>query len=295
MSHLVVVDGHAVAHRAYHSIPPLTHNGQPVNALYGFYSILLSAVDTLKPNYLVVCLDSPGPTFRQSEYLAYRARRQPTEHNLVIQLPQIPLTLEKAHIPSISLGGYEADDLIASLIVQHRDQIDHSTIITGDQDLMQLVDDQTNLFMPASRGLLEAKIIGPAEVKEKLGVAPVQVIDLKALMGDLSDNYPGVPGIGPKAAVNLLKQFNSLDEVYSNIDKIQPSLAGRLISYKDSAYLSKKLATLVNNIPLNFDLNTAEFTNDTIAGLLDLFKQYNFKSLLNRLKKNKKVEKLSLF
>ncbi|HPD44591.1 MAG TPA: 5'-3' exonuclease H3TH domain-containing protein, partial [Candidatus Woesebacteria bacterium] len=147
----------------------------------------------------------------------------------------------------------------------------------------------------ASRGLLEAKIIGPAEVKEKLGVAPVQVIDLKALMGDLSDNYPGVPGIGPKAAVNLLKQFNSLDEVYSNIDKIQPSLAGRLISYKDSAYLSKKLATLVNNIPLNFDLNTAEFTNDTIAGLLDLFKQYNFKSLLNRLKKNKKVEKLSLF
>jgi DNA polymerase-1 len=291
MSHLVIIDGHAVAHRAYHSIPPLTTNGQPVNAIYGFYSMLLSAVDTLKPNYLVVCLDSPGPTFRQSEFVGYRAKRKPTDPSLVSQLPLIPQTLDIAKINYFALGGYEADDLISTLTrrsLKKRRRSDKKsiiskvTIITGDKDLMQLVSDQVSLFVPI-RGLSETKLFGPAEVKEKLGVDPDQVIDLKALMGDMSDSYPGVAGVGPVAATDLLKNYQTLDNIYSHLEDIKSPLREKLIKDKDNAYLSQKLATLIANIPLKFTLKPAKFGPPNILGLESLFTEYNFKSLLSRL------------
>ncbi len=294
MKHLVIVDGHAVAHRAYHSIPPLTHNGQPVNAIYGFYSMLLTAIDTLKPDHLAVCLDSPGPTFRQTEFIGYRAKRKPADQDLVSQLPLLPQTLALSTIPSLSLGGYEADDLIATLVKENKEKVSDITIITGDKDLMQLVDDKVQLFMPI-QGLSITKIIKPDDVRVKLGVSPKQVVDLKALMGDMSDNYPGVAGIGPKVATDLLTQFGTLDNIYKNLDKIKPSISEKLIKYKENAYLSQKLATLIDNIPINFDFDTADFNNDKIMGLSNLFKQYNFKSLLNRLHKKSEPEKLSLF
>jgi len=294
MKHLVIVDGHAVAHRAYHSIPPLTHNGQPVNAIYGFYSMLLTAIDTLKPDHLAVCLDSPGPTFRQTEFIGYRAKRKPADQDLVSQLPLLPQTLALSTIPSLSLGGYEADDLIATLVKENKEKVSDITIITGDKDLMQLVDDKVQLFMPI-QGLSITKIIKPDDVRVKLGVSPKQVVDLKALMGDMSDNYPGVAGIGPKVATDLMTQFGTLDNIYKNLDKIKPSISEKLIKYKENAYLSQKLATLIDNIPINFDFDTADFNNDKIMGLSNLFKQYNFKSLLNRLHKKSEPEKLSLF
>ena len=294
MSHLVIVDGHAIAHRAYHSIPPLSHNGEPVNAIYGFYSMLLSAIDTLKPDHLIVCLDSPGPTFRQNEFIAYRAKRKPTDHDLVSQLPKLHDTLEIANIPHLSIGGYEADDLIATIVKDNLDKVDEITIITGDKDLMQLVSTKVQMFMPI-QGLSVTKIMKPDDVREKLGVSPSQVIDLKALMGDMSDNYPGVPGIGPKVATDLLKQFGTLDNIYKNLDKIKPAIVGKLTTHKESAYLSQKLATLIDNIPLNFDFDTATYNNDKIMGLSALFKLYNFKSLFTRLNAPKKIEKLSLF
>jgi len=294
MKHLVIVDGHAVAHRAYHSIPPLTHNGQPVNAIYGFYSMLLTAIDTLKPDHLAVCLDSPGPTFRQTEFIGYRAKRKPADQDLVSQLPLLPQTLALSTIPSLSLGGYEADDLIATLVKENKEKVSDITIITGDKDLMQLVDDKVQLFMPI-QGLSITKIIKPDDVRVKLGVSPKQVVDLKALMGDMSDNHPGVAGIGPKVATDLLTQFGTLDNIYKNLDKIKPSISEKLIKYKENAYLSQKLATLIDNIPINFDFDTADFNNDKIMGLSNLFKQYNFKSLLNRLHKKSEPEKLSLF
>jgi DNA polymerase I len=294
MNHLVIVDGHAIAHRAYHSIPPLSHNGQPVNAIYGFYSMLLSAIDTLKPDHLIVCLDSPGPTFRQSEFIAYRAKRKPADRDLITQLPQLPITLNTAHIPNLAMGGYEADDLIATIVKNNRDKVDDITIITGDKDLMQLVDSKVQLFMPI-QGLSVTKIIKPDDVREKLGVSPAQVIDLKALMGDMSDCYPGVPGIGPKVATDLLKQFGTLDNIYKNLDKIKPTIVEKLSIHKESAYLSQKLATLIDNIPLSYDFDAADFNNDKIMGLSALFKQYNFKSLYSRLNKKPDEPKLSLF
>lgn len=305
MSHLVIVDGHAIAHRAYHSIPPLTFNGQPVNAIYGFYSMLLSAIDTLNPKYLVVCLDSPGPNFRNEEFLGYRAKRKPSDDNLIVQLPELKNSLETARLNSFALSGFEADDLIAAITKQALKKIIHNpktghkkkaitkiTIITGDKDLMQLVTQQVNLFVPI-RGLSETKLFTPADVKEKLGVNPNQVIDLKGLMGDASDNYPGVAGIGPKSATDLLTQYGTLENVYAHLDEIKPVVKAKLEADQDNAFLSKKLATLVSDIPVKFSLRQSRLNLAQITGLINLFKSYNFRSLVARLeKKNPKLSKI---
>lgn len=294
MSHLVIVDGHAIAHRAYHSIPPLTSNGQPVNAIYGFYSMILSALDTLKPKYLIVCLDSPGPNFRNDEFIAYRAQRKPADIDLKTQLPLLPKTLESAGISHYSLGGFEADDLIATItkksLRRHKNgkkMITKVTIITGDKDLMQLVDDKVSLFVPV-QGLSVTKTYDALGVKERLGVDPNQVIDLKALMGDQSDNYPGIEGIGPKTAIDLLTKYQTLDNIYSSLEKssdIKDAVKSKLLKDRDNAYLSQKLATLVTNIPLSFTLHSSKLLPTTYLSLEKLFSEYNFKSLLSRIRR----------
>jgi DNA polymerase-1 len=299
MSKLVIVDGHAIIHRAYHSIPPLSYNGQPVNALYGFYSMLLTAITNLDPKYLVVCLDSPGPNFRNHEFLGYRAKRKAADSELVSQLPLLKTTLEQAKVASFSMGGFEADDLIATITARalkkitpkKKKLISQIIIITGDKDLMQLVDQKVSLFVPI-RGLSETKIFQPQDVKEKLGVLPTQVVDLKALMGDMSDNYPGVAGIGPKAATDLLSQYQNLDNIYQNLDQIKDSLRQKLEKDKDNAYLSQKLATLVSNIPLTFKLQAARIKPSFYLNLATLFKNYNFKSLLSRVEKKTSLKPL---
>ncbi|MBU3935114.1 hypothetical protein KJ909_00385 [Patescibacteria group bacterium] len=286
MSRLLIVDGHAIAHRAYHSIPPFSHNGQPVNLIYGFYSMLLSVIDQLQPKYLLVCLDSPGPVFRNQEFLAYRTQRKPADKNLVVQLPELKNSLEKAAIPNFSLGGYEADDLIATLTHQSliKPLISRVTIITGDKDLMQLVNSRVELFMPV-RGLSQTQTFHPKDVFQKLGVKPSQVVDFKALMGDSSDNYPGVAGIGPKSAIDLLSTFGSLDNIYKNIKKIKPTLKTKLVENKDNAYLSQKLAQLVYDAPVKLNLKKTLWGQDRIKSLQQLFLSYNFRSLVSRLQK----------
>lgn len=298
MSHLVIIDGHAIAHRAYHSIPNLSKDGRPVNAIYGFYSMILSAIDTLHPKYLIVCLDSPGPNFRNQEFVGYRAKRVAPDYNLISQLPLLPETLNSAGISNFSMGGFEADDLIGTitkraLSKKYKNKINvvsKVTIITGDKDLMQLVDDRVSLFVPV-RGLSETKLYGPAEVKEKLGVNPAQVIDLKALMGDSSDNYPGVEGVGPVAATKLLGQYQTLDNIYAHLEDIPENLRQKLVKDRDNAYLSQKLATLVANIPLKFTLRSARLTSSTYDSLEKLFEQFNFKSLRSRLRRAHPVKK----
>ena len=300
MSKLVIVDGHAIIHRAYHSIPPLTSNGQPVNALYGFYSMLLTAINTLNPKYLIVCLDSPGPNFRNHEFLGYRAKRKPADTDLISQLPLLKSTLEEAKIATFSVGGFEADDLIATVSLKalkkfkktksgKKKLIDEVVIITGDKDLMQLVNQKISLFVPI-RGLSETKIFNIKDVQEKLGVLPTQVVDLKALMGDMSDNYPGVAGIGPKVAIDLLSEYQNLDNIYQNLDKIKPSIKEKLETSKDNAYLSQKLATLVGNIPLEFKISSSKWDNSSFLNLISLFKTFNFKSLIQRIEKQNSVK-----
>jgi len=296
MSKLLVVDGHAIIHRAYHSIPHLTSNGQPVNALYGFYSMLLSAVSQLNPKYLIVCLDSPGPTFRQSEFVGYRAKRKAPDHDLISQLPLLESTLKDSHIKTFSMGGYEADDLIATIVKKAAKKkfIDEIIIITGDKDLMQLVNSKVSLLVPL-RGLSETKLFRPHDVLEKLGVHPNQVVDLKALMGDMSDNYPGVAGVGPKATTDLLSQYQTLDNIYSHLDEIKPTIREKLIKEKDNAYLSQKLADLIKDIPIKVQMSESRWNTDIISHLTSLFKSYNFKSLIGRLDESYKPKQSSLF
>lgn len=296
MSKLLIVDGHAVIHRAYHSIPPLDVNGQPVNALYGFYSMLLSAIFQLNPKYLIVCLDSPGPTFRQSEFVGYRAKRKAPDHDLISQLPLLAETLQRSNIQTFAMGGYEADDLIGTVAKKAAKKkfIDEIIIITGDKDLMQLVTKKVKLLMPI-RGLSETKLFQPQDVLEKLGVNPNQVIDLKALMGDMSDCYPGVAGVGPKAATDLLSQYQNLDNIYSHIEEIKPSVKEKLIKEKDNAYLSQKLATIINNIPLDFKFSQTKWNDKIIYSLKNMFKTYNFKTLISRLDQDTKPHQSSLF
>jgi DNA polymerase I len=296
MSKLLIVDGHAIIHRAYHSIPNLTSNGQPVNALYGFYSMLLSAISQLKPKYLIVCLDSPGPTFRQSEFVGYRAKRKAPDHDLISQLPLLESTLRDSQIKTFSMGGYEADDLIATVVkkASKKKFIDEIIIITGDKDLMQLVDSKTSLLVPL-RGLSETKLFRPHDVVEKLGVKPNQVVDLKALMGDMSDNYPGVAGVGPKAATDLLTQYQNLNNIYAHLDEIKPAIKEKLIKEKDNAYLSQKLADLIKDIPIDVKMSESRWNANIISHLTSLFKSYNFKSLIGRLEENYKPKQSTLF
>lgn len=231
----------------------------------------------------MVCLDSPGPNFRNQEFIGYRAKRKPADRELISQLPQLPSTLKKAGISHYAMGGFEADDLIATLAIKSLKKKSKLkiTIITGDKDLMQLVGPRVNLFVPI-RGLSETKIYEPKDVKEKLGVNPNQVIDLKALMGDMSDNYPGVAGIGPVVAVDLLEKYQTLDNIYEHLGEIKPSIREKLEKDKENAYLSQKLATLVTNIPLKFTLKSARWTEKKFEDLLPLFQEYNFRSLITR-------------
>lgn len=292
MGKLLIIDSHAIAHRAYHSIPPLTHNGQVVNVLYGFYSMLLSAVKELHPRYVIVCSDSPGPTFRNTEFLGYRSKRAIPDHDLISQFPLLDDSLKKADLPLFAVGGYEADDLIATVTHQalrkvgrksQRHLVNEVIIITGDKDLMQLVTPQVKLFMPI-HGLSETKLFGPAEVREKLGVRPDQVVDLKALVGDNSDCYPGVPGIGPKTAVNLLEKYQTLDHIYQHLDVIDGTAKDKLLRAKEDAYLSQRLAQLVTDIPLvKFKLASARWHQNRLQKLAAVFNDYGFRSLVSRL------------
>lgn len=295
MSKLLLIDSHAVIHRAFHSIPKsLSYQGKPINALYGFYSMLYTALDNLNPKYLVFCLDSPGPTFRDKEYIAYRAQRKPADPDLKHQFPLIIDSLENSGLTHFSMGGYEADDILATLSKQalaKKEKLD-VFIITGDKDLMQLVNKKVKLFMPV-RGLSETKTYDIKAVIERLGVRPNQVVDLKALMGDQSDNYPGVTGVGPKTATDLLTEYDNLDNIYKHIDNIKPTLRLKLERDKDNAYLSQKLAQLEYSVPVKLSLKSSRLTDQKIEKLLQVFSLYNFKSLTSRFSKKYKLGKKS--
>ena len=286
MSKLLLIDSHAVIHRAFHSIPKnLTYQGKPINALYGFYSMLFSALSELNPKYLAFCLDAPGPTFRDKEYIAYRTQRKPTDPDLKHQFPLVIDSLKNASLSFFTLGGYEADDLLATISTKASKRKNLVTyIITGDKDLMQLVTPKVKLFMPV-KGLSQIQIYNSQAVVDRLGVKPSQVVDLKALMGDSSDNYPGVTGIGPKTAQTLLDKYENLDNVYKNLDKIKPIVRQKLEKDRDNAYLSKKLAQLEHQVPVDFSLKDTLVTSKKIDQLVEVLKSYNFRSLVSRFSK----------
>lgn len=295
MDRLVIIDGNAILHRAYHALPPLTNKqGEPTGAVYGFSSMLLRVISDLKPQYLVVTFDTPEPTFRNKAFKDYQANRPQMEVSLVSQIDKVHKLVESLGISIYQLPGFEADDVIGTVAKQVDGNIE-KVIVTGDRDILQLVDEHTKVYMPV-KGLSESKMYGVAEVKEKYGLLPNQIADFKALTGDPSDNYPGVAGIGPKTATLLLHNFQTLDEIYSSIKKrsfpvkLSEKTINTLVAGYEQAQLCKKLATIVRDVRINFDLDKARWHAEGNK-IEQVLSNLGFKSLAKRAGNNKVEEK----
>ncbi len=274
------MDGNALLHRAYHALPPLTTlEGEPINAVYGFISILCNLIAKFEPTHIIACFDTPKPTFRHAEYVGYQANRPRADSELASQFAKVFQALEALQIPVFSVEGYEADDVIGTLSHQITDS--EVVIVTGDRDILQLVeDDKIKVYMP-TKGL-EGKLYGEKEVIERMDVKPNQIVDLKALIGDPSDNYKGVPGIGPKTAGNLLKEFETLENIYKNLGKIPEKNARKLAEGAESAGLCKKLATIVKDAPVTLNLTEAQKWDIKSDKVLKVFSEFGFKTLTKR-------------
>src|SRR3989344_6955113 len=282
---LVLIDGHAIVFRAYYAYPAslTTPEGEQINAVYGFASILLSVVRELAPTHIAVAFDLDKPTFRHIDYAGYKAQRPEVDVELTNQLDRVREVVEVLSMPIFQVEGFEADDVIGTLARQAADG-GEVIIVTGDQDAMQLVDDSVRVWLP-KRGKQEAKLYGVEEVKQKFELTPEQIVDLKALAGDASDNIPGVRGIGPKGASTLIQEFGSLENLYQHLDskKIKPRIQELLKTYKDDAFMSKKLATIVTNLPIKFDLEKAPIGHYNPEKVTDVFQKFEFRSLLKSL------------
>lgn len=292
---LVIFDGNALMHRAFHALPPLTTtSGEPINAVYGLISMLINIVENLKPTHIIFCFDEKEKTFRNELLPTYQSQRPETAGELISQFSKARDFLKSVNIPVYSKSGFEADDVIGTIatIVTDKRLIDEVVIVTGDRDILQLVDDTKNikLFMPIG-GLSNGKIFTEKETLERMGVGPSLIPDYKALVGDPSDNYFGISGIGPKTATNLLTQYKSLANVYKHIEDIPEKLKLKLSSGKDSSDLSYKLATIVKDVPINFKIDDSKDWDLISDKVLNLFQNYGFKTLTARIKAlGKKIE-----
>ena len=264
-------------------MPPLTTpNQEPINAVYGFVSILLNVIQNLKPTHIAVCFDEKEKTFRNELLPAYQSQRPPTHDDLISQFDKAREFLKASGVPIYSKSGFEADDAIGTIAEKSEKDMDEVVIVTGDRDILQLVTDKVRLFMPVG-GLSNGKIYGREETKERMGVYPELIPDLKGLIGDPSDNYKGVTGIGPKTAEKLLEEFGSVDGIYKNIDKIPEKVREKLIKGKKDARMSHKLATIVKDVPIKVDFNEMEKWKLDSPQVLDLFKVFGFNTLTKRI------------
>jgi DNA polymerase-1 len=284
MDRLVLVDGHAVVYRAFYAFPATltTKSGEMINAVYGFASILLTAIKELHPEYMAVAFDLDKPTFRHLEYVGYKAQRPEADKAMIGQLDRVKEVVETLNIPIFQVEGFEADDVIGTLSCQSRNKDVEAIILTGDQDAMQLVNGHVKVYLPA-RGQVPARIYGGDDVRERYGLEPKQIADYKALSGDPSDNIPGVHGIGPKAAVDLLKQFGTVEKIYEHIKEIPEKRQKLLLDGYEQAQQGKHLATIVCDVPITLDLDACRVTDYDQKRVLGLFEQLGFKSLIKKL------------
>ncbi len=281
MRKLVLIDGNAILHRAYHALPPLTaKSGEPINAVYGLVSMLLRVIQDLKPTHIAVCFDTPEPTFRNKVFKDYQAQRPQTMDELISQFAKARRVIKAFNIPYFEKSGFEADDLIGTISQKVKEDV---VIVTGDKDILQLVTKRIKVYMPVS-GMSQGKLMGEEEVLQKMGVKASLIDDYKALVGDPSDNYPGVPGIGPKTAIKLLNEFGTLDEIYKNINKISKTTAQKLKDGTKDSKISKKLATIVKNVPMNIKINDFGKWSVDNKNVLALFEEFGFKTLTRRIK-----------
>jgi DNA polymerase-1 len=284
---LLLIDGNSLLHRAYHVLPPLTirRSGEVVGAIYGFASMLLKAISELKPSHWAIAFDKKGPTFRHQVYEQYKAHRPATPEELVGQLGRIRQLVEAFGLPTFELDGYEADDILGSLSQQAASKDTDTVIVTGDADAMQLVSDRVKVFYPKPGGTFsQAMLYDKEAVIHKYGVVPEHIIDLKALVGDPSDNIPGVSGIGQKTAAKLINRFGGIDQIYASVDEVTPDKTRRLLQdNEDIARKSLELASIVTHLPIKLDFADSKLSHFDRQKVAELFRELEFASLLPRL------------
>ena len=250
---LFLVDGSALAYRSHFAFirsPLLTRQGENVSAIFGFTHALLRILEREQPTHWAVVFDTKEPTFRHAKYAEYKATRERMPDELVAQLPGIREVVAALNVPLLEQPGFEADDIIATLARKAEKAGFDVRIVSGDKDFCQLVTPKVKLYTPG-KGDGEPEVVGPDEVPARMNVRAEQIVDLLALMGDASDNVPGVPKVGAKTAAELLAKFGSLDSLYSRLDEVEkPALKKTLAEHKDSALLSKELVTLHFDVPL---------------------------------------------
>ena len=286
MNELVLIDGHALAYRVFYALPLeafTTRSGEPTNATFGFTRTILDLVLAKDPpKYLAVSFDV-GKTFRDEMFAEYKGTREKMPDELRLQIERIREVVAAFNIPILELNGYEADDVLGTVARQAKEHNVPVHIVTGDRDLLQLVDDNTKVELPAGRFQRQPSIYDEQAVFDKLGVRPDQVVDYKALVGDKSDNIPGVKGVGDKTAVRLLGEYQTLDSIYDHIDEIKGAMQKRLIAGKEDAYLSYRLAKIVTDAPIELDIDACIADEFEPEPLLNIFRELEFRSLTNRI------------
>lgn len=284
---LILIDGNAIIHRAYHALPPLTNKkGELLNAVYGFASTVLSVIDKFQPDYIIATFDLAGPTFRHKEFADYKATRVKADQALYDQIPRVKEVVAAMGIPIIEKEGFEADDVIGTIAKYTEENPPaggiKNIIVTGDLDTLQLVSDKTEVYT-MRRGLTDSVLYDEAGVFGRYQLKPVQLIDFKGLRGDPSDNIPGVKGIGEKTAIELLKKYETLEKTYENLADIKGATKDKLERDKAAAIQSKRLATIERNVPVEINLESAFVHEFDREKLVKLFQELNFYSLIKRI------------
>ena len=278
---LFLIDGNSLINRAFYALPPLTAaSGEPTNAIYGLTMMLLRLQEEYTPDQILVTFDVSGPTFRHGQYGEYKANRKGMPDELRVQIPVMKNVIDQMGLQRLELAGYEADDLIGTVAKQGEEQGYKVFIVTGDRDAFQLISSQTTVLF-TKRGITDTEHMTEDALRNAYGIAPKQVQDLKGLMGDSSDNIPGVPGVGEKTALKLLESYQNLEGVYSHLEEIKGKLKERLTEFQGQAFLSRDLATIRCDVPIKADLGVSSQVNS--AALRELFMQLGFKTLVDRL------------
>lgn len=288
---LFLLDGNSLTHRAFYALPPMsTSDGKPTNAVFGFTKMLLKLIKEEKPDFLAVAFDLKAPTFRHKEFADYKGHREKTPDELIPQFEMVKEILRAFDIPIYEIEGYEADDILGTLAKEGEKQGHSVTIVTGDRDALQLVSENIRV-MYNKKGITEIEDYTLENVRKKYQVEPEQLIDIKALTGDKSDNIPGVPGIGEKTAIALIKEFGSLEEVLANIDKVSgKKRKENLTKHKEDAVLSKRLATIITDVPIEIDFDSCKMGEVDQKRVLEIFAKLEFRSLMNEITLKKEIE-----
>ena len=281
---LVLIDGNSLVFRAFHALPPMNReDGTPVNAAYGFFTMLLRILQERTPDYLGVAFDVAQPTFRKKLYPDYKGTRAKTPEELLLQIPLIQQALSKLGVRVLTLPGYEADDILGTLSARAEAEGVFSYLYTGDRDALQLISPATQVML-TRKGVSEVEVYDAAHLQEVLGLEPWQIIDMKGLQGDASDNIPGIAGVGEKTALKLLHQFGSVENLYAHIDELPKNkMREKVENGRESAFFSKQLAAIERDAPLELPLSALAFAGLADEPLLEVLEDFGFQSIAKRM------------